>query len=85
MSGNTINQQDFLRQAMQELGELHGFARAITREEMCERLGCPVKTFDKWMLASSNGREMPSTMWNHVREILQHDRLKFRVTNKEES
>ncbi|MCW7541665.1 hypothetical protein OOT46_28100 [Aquabacterium sp. A7-Y] len=75
----STTQQEFLRQAMADLGELIDLGRSLTREEMCERLGCPRATFDKWMLPSSNGREMPPTMWSHVREILAHEQLKKKM------
>jgi len=74
-----IAQQEFLRSAMAELGKLLELDRPVTREEMCERLGAPTATFDKWMLASSNGREMPPTMWFHVREVLAHEKLKKKM------
>ena len=67
---------------MAELGKVLGLERAFTREEMCERLGCPAATFDKWMLASSNGREMPPTMWFHIREVIAHEKLKKKVRNR---
>ena len=75
----TMTQQDFLRQAVVDLGEAPGLGRAVTREEMCERRGCPVATFNKWMLAPENGRDMPPTMWNHIREILEHEKLKRKL------
>ena len=75
-------QQEYLREAMAELGELLQLGRPVTRDEMCERLGCPSATFDKWMLASANGREMPPTMWMHIREILEHERLKRKARGR---
>lgn len=66
---------------MEALGALLRQGRALTRDEMCGRLGCPRKTFDKWMLPqhSLNSREMPNIVWNHVREVIEHESLKRKV------
>lgn len=63
-------QQDFLRAAMAELG--------MTREAFSGRLGCARRTLDKWLLptTSKDAREMDETIWNLVREILAHEKLK---------
>lgn len=63
-------QQEFLRSAMTEL--------AMTRDAFCGRLGCARRTLDKWLLpADSNDfRNMDETIWNLVREILAHEKLK---------
>lgn len=63
-------QQEFLRSAMAELN--------MTREAFCVRLGCARRTLDKWLLpaASKDFRNMDETIWNLVREILAHEKLK---------
>lgn len=65
-----MNQQDFLQSAMRELG--------MTREAFAERLGCAKRTLDKWLLpdTSNDYRTMNETVWNLVREILAHEKLK---------
>ncbi len=73
---NGLSQSEFLRQAMEQLGGLMGLGRAMTRNELCERLGCPRATFDKWMAPPPNDREMPPTLWSHVREVIAHEKLK---------
>lgn len=67
----TITQQEFLRHAMVELG-------GLTREAFSKRLGCAKRTLDKWLLpnTSNDHREMDETIWNLVREILAHEKLK---------
>lgn len=64
-------QQEFLRSAMTELN--------MTREAFCGRLGCARRTLDKWLLpaASKDYRNMDETIWNLVREILAHEKLKL--------
>lgn len=63
-------QQDFLRAAMTELG--------LKREDFAQRLGCPKRTLDKWLLPSTSkdNRTMDEAMWKFVREVLAHERLK---------
>lgn len=63
-------QQVFLRDAMGELG--------MTRDAFAERLACPRRTLDKWLLPSESKdhRTMDETMWQFVREVLEHERLK---------
>ena len=63
-------QQEFLRGAMGELG--------MTRDAFAERLACPRRTLDKWLLPSESKdhRPMDETMWQFVREVLEHERLK---------
>ena len=66
----TSTQQDFLRDAMLELG--------LTREAFAKRIGAPWETFKKWLLPAESGgsREMPAIAWSLVREVLEHERLK---------
>lgn len=66
----TLTQQDFLRDAMFELG--------LTREAFAKRIGAPWETFKKWLLPADSGgsREMPAIAWSLVREVLAHERLK---------
>lgn len=64
-------QQEFLLDAMVEL--------KLSREAFAERIGCPWTTFKKWMAspeAVSNYRDMPTTAWSLVREVMAHERLK---------
>lgn len=63
-------QQDFLQEAMADLG--------MTREAFALRLGCAKRTLDKWLLPDSSNdyRAMNETVWNLVREIRAHERLK---------
>lgn len=63
-------QQDFLREAMAELG--------LTREAFAQRLACSKRTLDKWLLPSTSNdhRQMDDAMWKFVREVLEHERLK---------
>lgn len=65
-----MNQQEFLQAAMRELG--------MTREVFAERLGCAQRTLDKWLLpdSSNDHRAMNETVWNLIREILAHEKLK---------
>ncbi len=65
-----MNQQEFLQAAMLDLG--------MTREAFSVRLGCAKRTLDKWLLPDSSNdyRSMNETVWNLVREILAHERLK---------
>lgn len=67
-------QQDFLRAAMAELG--------MTRDAFSVRLGCARRTLDKWLLppTSNDSRNMDETIWNLVREILAHEKLKAKFT-----
>ena len=72
MHERTVTQQEFLRVAMDKLG-------LPTPREFAERIGAPETTLKKWLMppeAKSNYREMPSTMWVLVREILEHEELK---------
>lgn len=50
----TLPQQEFLRDAMLELG--------LTREAFAKRIGAPWETFKKWLLPAESGssREMPT-------------------------
>lgn len=66
----SLPQQDFLRDAMLELG--------MTREAFAKRIGAPWETFKKWLLPAESGgsREMPAIAWSLVREVLEHERLK---------
>ncbi|MEJ6003753.1 hypothetical protein [Paucibacter soli] len=67
---STTTQQEFLRAAMAELG--------MTRDAFCARLGAARRTLDKWLLpaGSNDFRNMDETIWNLVREILAHEKLK---------
>lgn len=69
-------QQEFLREAMAELG--------LTRQAFAGRIGAPWETFKKWLLpAESEGsREMPAVAWSLVREVLAHERLKKATEEK---
>ena len=72
MQERTVTQQEFLRVAMDKLG-------LPTPREFAERIGAPETTLKKWLMppeAKSNYREMPSTRWVLVREILEHEELK---------
>lgn len=67
----TMTQQEFLRDAKAKLG--------LTWPEFAQRIGAPETTMKKWVLpddAEKNAREMPSTVWVLVREILDHEELK---------
>ncbi|RMP38529.1 hypothetical protein ALO95_200056 [Pseudomonas syringae pv. antirrhini] len=59
-----VSQQDFLRDAMQQLG--------MTRDQFCKRISVPRKTFDKWLApeGSKECRAMPEIAWSYVRDIL---------------
>lgn len=75
----SVPQQKFLRLAMAELGRLAGLERPLTRDEMCRRLGCSRPGLDKWLLPTQNGklvREMPLTLWTHVRDVVENESLK---------
>lgn len=66
-----MTQQDFLRDAKAKLG--------LTWPEFAQRIGAPETTMKKWVLpddAEKNAREMPSTIWVLVREIIAHEILK---------
>lgn len=65
-----MTQQEFLRAAMAELD--------MTRDAFCLRLGAARRTLDKWLLPadSKDFRNMDETIWNLVREILAHEKLK---------
>lgn len=68
-------QQQFLRDAKDKLG--------MTWKEFATRIGAPEPTLKKWILVTdseSNGREMPSTVWVLVREVLAHEALKKKVS-----
>jgi transcriptional regulator with XRE-family HTH domain len=68
-----MTQNEFLQSAMVELG--------MTRDAFAARLGCARRTLDKWLLPESSNdyRPMPETVWNLVREILAHEKLKAKV------
>lgn len=67
-----MTQQEFLQTAMREL--------EMTREAFAARLGCAKRTLDKWLLpdTSNDYRAMNETVWNLVREILAHEKLKVK-------
>jgi aspartate carbamoyltransferase catalytic subunit len=60
----TVSQQEFLRDAMERLG--------MTRQQFADRLHTKKRRLDDWLLPSdSKGfRELDSTIWQFVREIL---------------
>lgn len=68
-----MTQNEFLQSAMAELG--------LTRDGFATRLGCARRTLDKWLLpdSSNDHRPMPETVWNLVREILAHEKLKAKI------
>ncbi len=81
------SQQEFLRAAMNKIGALQGLGRPLTREEMCERLGCPIGTFNKWFKIPTsdndpNVRPLPETMRHHIREVIAHEQLKKKVAKQ---
>lgn len=66
-----MTQQEFLRDAKERLG--------MTWPLFAKRIGAPETTLKKWLAspeAEGNHREMPSTVWTLVREILEHEALK---------
>jgi len=74
MSKSSVTQQEFLRGAMEKL-------KLSTLASFAERIGAPETTLKKWLLppeSKGNYREMPSTVWVLVREILEHEALKRR-------
>jgi DNA-binding transcriptional regulator YiaG len=66
----TTTQQEFLREAMAQLG--------MKRAAFCARLGCAERTLDKWLLPSTSKdfRNMNEMAWTLLREILAHEKLK---------
>lgn len=71
-----LSQQEFLRDAKGRLG--------LTWKEFAGRIGAPETTLKKWIVSDdsgANGREMPSTVWVLVREILDHEALKNKFEN----
>lgn len=54
----------------------------MTRDAFTVRLGCARRTLDKWLLppTSNDHREMDETIWNLVREILAHEKLKAKLS-----
>ena len=68
---NQMSQQEFLQDAKAKLG--------LTWPEFAKRIGAPATTLKKWTAAvdaEDNYREMPSTVWALVREVLEHEALK---------
>lgn len=65
-----MKQQEFLREAMSQLN--------MDRASFAERLGCAKRALDKWLLPheSNDFREMGEPIWNLVREIIAHEKLK---------
>lgn len=59
------SQQDFLRNAMQQLG--------MTREQFADRIGSNPRQLKNWLLPpdSKGYREMPEMAWKFIREILE--------------
>lgn len=64
-------QQEFLKQAMEELG--------LKREDFAKRIGAPWDTFRRWLMASNSDgtRAMSPVAWSLVREVLAHENLKI--------
>lgn len=72
MQNEKMTQQEFLKDAMGKL-------KLPTLPLFAERIGAPETTLKKWLLppeSKGNYREMPSTVWVLVREILAHEALK---------
>lgn len=66
-----MTQQEFLRDAKDRLG--------LTWAGFAARIGAPESTLKKWthqVGSEDNFREMPSTVWTLVREVLEHEALK---------
>jgi aspartate carbamoyltransferase catalytic subunit len=65
---NTVNQQEFLRDAMRRLD--------MTREQFAERLGTKKRRLDNWLVPSESSefREMDEMAWKFVREILKNEK-----------
>jgi hypothetical protein len=71
MIDEKMSQQEFLRDAKEILG--------LPWKEFAQRIGAPETTLKKWLLppeSEGNFREMPSTVWVLVREIIEHETLK---------
>lgn len=51
----------------------------MTQKAFAGRIGAPWETFKKWLLPVEAGgaREMPAVAWALVREVLDHERLKY--------
>ena len=64
---NVVNQQDFLREAMQRLD--------MTREQFASPLGASRRRLDNWLLPSDSSgfRELDPVVWTFVREILERE------------
>lgn len=60
----TMSQQEFLRDAMTQLG--------MTRQQFADRICASKRRLDSWLLPSESKefRELDSTIWQFVREIL---------------
>jgi hypothetical protein len=65
---DTVNQQEFLRDAMRRLD--------MTREKFAERLGTKKRRLDNWLVPSESSefREMDEMVWKFVREILKNEK-----------
>lgn len=65
---DTVNQQEFLRDAMRRLD--------MTREKFAERLGTKKRRLDNWLVPSESSefREMDEMVWKFVREILTNEK-----------
>lgn len=80
MSDENITQQEFLKKVMSALG--------LERDDFAVRINVPVDTLKKWMRpveAVGNYREMPSSMWAFLREILAHEALKRKLDKLKKS
>lgn len=68
---STLTQQEFLHEAKDQLG--------LTWSAFAKRIGAPESTLKKWCSSPEsvdNFREMPSTVWALVREVIEHESLK---------
>lgn len=67
-SKETMNQQEFLRDAMRRL--------EMTREQFAARIGTAKRRLDNWLVPSESKefREMDGMVWKFVREILQNEK-----------
>lgn len=71
-SFDTTPQQTLLLLVMAELD--------LSKEDFAKRMGCSIKTLEKWLRPEVEGalnfRRINGTIRNHLREIIEHERLK---------
>ena len=66
MAKKKPSQQEFLRDAMHQLG--------MTRDEFADRIAVKRKTLDNWMLPpSDSARGMSDMAWKFIQEILERE------------